>query len=98
MQTPFDKFTSDLRKCLQFVLCAQEKCKQVDKCLTFVIKFVMNIVSADQMKKHQEKKDKSNNESKGGNEEEEEDEDDDPNHPLLRNILFFLFEVSSEKF
>ncbi|KAI5747742.1 hypothetical protein M8J77_018022 [Diaphorina citri] len=95
--TPFDKFTSDLRKCLQFVLCAQEKCKQVDKCLTFVIKFVMNIVSADQMKKHQEKKDKSNNESKEGNEEEEEDEDDDPNHPLLRNILFFLFETMLRK-
>ncbi|KAI5740725.1 hypothetical protein M8J76_006507 [Diaphorina citri] len=55
----------------------------------------MNIVSADQMKKHQEKKDKSNNESKEGNEEEEEDEDDDPNHPLLRNILFFLFEITN---
>uniref|UniRef100_A0A8D8WN30 Condensin complex subunit 3 n=1 Tax=Cacopsylla melanoneura TaxID=428564 RepID=A0A8D8WN30_9HEMI len=100
--TDFNKFTVDLKKCIQFVLCSQEKCKQVDKCLTFIIKFVMKIVSSDQVKKHEEKK--ARNESKLENEEtqneskqdnEESDDDDEPNHPLLRYIFFFLFEINN---
>ncbi|KAL1460981.1 hypothetical protein WDU94_012915 [Cyamophila willieti] len=91
--TEFNKFTADLRKCIQFVLCSQEKCKQVDKCLTFIIKFVMKIVSSDQVKTHQEKK--NQNESKETQDNEDSEDDDEPNHPLLRYIFFFLFEINN---
>lgn len=81
----------DFKKCIQFVLAAQEKCKQVDKCHTFIIKFVMKIVNLDMAKKKEEKQQKENTPKIN---EVEEEEDEEPNHPLIRAVFFFLFGVS----